>query len=120
MNTPTPFETDEHQLAERIRGFTHDDASPAEQAVLCNMLKELAEKTVERWELVIALEKELNDKLSMANIREKMSEVLVITQEGNERGVRRALGGSALDGYQEIEKPFWRRLLELARPIGDC
>jgi hypothetical protein len=92
MNQTSPFDATNNDMAalcERIRGFTHDDASPAEQVQLCAALKLLAEETVNRWELVRKLELELRDKLTMADIREKMSEVLVITEEGNtQRGFR--------------------------------
>lgn len=119
MNTPFENDNPDAALVERIRGFTHDDASPAEQVQLCNMLKQLAEKTVDRYLVVVNLENELRTKLSMADIREKMSEVLVVTEEGNHQ--RRFIDeherlhrGAYIGGewYNEVELfgGFWSRL----------
>lgn len=85
MNTHTnAFGTDATfaQLAEKIRGFSFDDSSPNEQMELVGALKLLAEETVSRWETVRKLEADLRSKLSMADIREAMSEVIVVTREG--------------------------------------
>lgn len=84
LNTNNAFGNDATfaQLAEKIRGFSFDDSSPTEQHELIGALKILAEETVCRWENVRKLEKDLQQKLSMADIREAMSEVLVVTREG--------------------------------------
>ena len=38
------------ELAERIRGFSHDDASVTEQGKMVAACKDLAEETVRRWQ----------------------------------------------------------------------
>lgn len=90
QQTPvTPFGNDATfaELAEKIRGFSYDDASPTEQVELAGALKLLAQETVSRWETVRRMEDDLRSKLSMAKVREAMNDVIVVTREGNQRGV---------------------------------
>jgi hypothetical protein len=85
MNKHTPIFGTEHtfaELCERIAGFNHEDASPAEQDQLTAALKLLAQDTVDRWRAVHSLEKDLKSKITMAKIRERMNNVLDVTREG--------------------------------------
>jgi hypothetical protein len=81
MNVHTPIfgtEATFEELAERIRGFSHDDASVTEQGNMITACKLLAEETTLRWENVRRIEEELKSKLSMAQLREQMNDVLGI------------------------------------------
>lgn len=66
------------ELADRIRGFSHDDASVTEQGKMVAACKLLAEETVKRWDMMRLLERELREKVSMAELRERMNEVLAV------------------------------------------
>jgi hypothetical protein len=86
MNKTTPVFGTEHtfaELCEKITGFSHDDASPAEQVQMVSALKILAQDTVDRWHTVHQLELDLKSKITMAQIRERMNDVLDVTDKGN-------------------------------------
>jgi hypothetical protein len=82
MNVHTPIfgtEATFEELAERIRGFSHDDASVTEQGNMIEACRLLAEETTLRWDNVRHIEEELKSKLSMAQLREQMRDVLGVT-----------------------------------------